>query len=416
MFSVTTPVAETSSTIGPMTTSEPMRTVDFSAEGVRVVGMLDRDVGPTGFVIRRFPASTRAQVMDIFTNTTTTMPSGVHIAFRTTSPVVELDVNATTLILDGVAMAPPSFDIVIDDGEPVRLTAPSGTKIYVSGSPSSPSVTFEEGAADTLRFSIDQSAEEASPGHTVEIWLSHYAIVEVQALRVASEASVAAAPELPSRWVHYGSSISHCLEADGPTDVWPVVAARATGVELQSLAVAGCCHLDQYAARTIRDLDVQAISLKLGINIINGDTMRERTFGSALHGFLDTVREGHPTTPIVLISPIICPVAEHRPGPTGRDANGQCCVYDRAPELNEGALTLVRIRELIEQVIAARVALGDSNLHYLHGHELFGAADVGDLPDGLHPNSAGYRRMGERFVAHAFAGNGPFSHLATHKG
>jgi len=34
---------------------------------------------------------------------------------------------------------------------------------------------------------------------------------------------------------------------------------------------------------------------------------------------------------------------------------------------------------------------------------------VDDLPDGLHPNSAGYRRMGERFVAYAFAPGGPFA-------
>jgi lysophospholipase L1-like esterase len=32
------------------------------------------------------------------------------------------------------------------------------------------------------------------------------------------------------------------------------------------------------------------------------------------------------------------------------------------------------------------------------GLELFGAADAGDLPDDLHPNPAGYRRMGERFA------------------
>ena len=34
---------------------------------------------------------------------------------------------------------------------------------------------------------------------------------------------------------------------------------------------------------------------------------------------------------------------------------------------------------------------------------------VDDLPDGLHPNSAGYRRMGERFAARAFTGDGPFA-------
>jgi lysophospholipase L1-like esterase len=41
------------------------------------------------------------------------------------------------------------------------------------------------------------------------------------------------------------------------------------------------------------------------------------------------------------------------------------------------------------------------------GLALFGPDDVGDLPDGLHPNAAGYRRMGERFHAVALADGGP---------
>ena len=45
--------------------------------------------------------------------------------------------------------------------------------------------------------------------------------------------------------------------------------------------------------------------------------------------------------------------------------------------------------------------------HFLDGRELFGDADVADLPDGTHPNAAGYLRIGERFAAAAF-GPGAF--------
>jgi lysophospholipase L1-like esterase len=38
------------------------------------------------------------------------------------------------------------------------------------------------------------------------------------------------------------------------------------------------------------------------------------------------------------------------------------------------------------------------NLTYLDGPKLFNEADVADLPDILHPNDAGYQRMGERFA------------------
>jgi lysophospholipase L1-like esterase len=48
------------------------------------------------------------------------------------------------------------------------------------------------------------------------------------------------------------------------------------------------------------------------------------------------------------------------------------------------------------------------NLHLLEGTDLFGEDDLDDLPDGLHPNAAGYQRMGERFNALAFGPGGPF--------
>jgi hypothetical protein len=199
------------------------------------------------------------------------------------------------------------------------------------------------------------------------------------------------------------------MEAEHPTGTWPAVAARAAGVDLYSLGLAGQCQLDQFAARTIRDLPADLISLKLGINVVNADSMRERAFVPAVHGLLDTIRDGHPDTPIVVISPIICPVAEDHPGPTLPNLDGRFDVVDRPEELTVGALSLERIRELLSIVVAQRRGAGDANLHSLHGHELFGAADVGDLPDGLHPNSAGYRRMGERFAAYAFAPGGPFA-------
>ena len=61
------------------------------------------------------------------------------------------------------------------------------------------------------------------------------------------------------------------------------------------------------------------------------------------------------------------------------------------------------------EVVAGRRERGDARLHHLDGLELFGPDDVGDLPDGLHPNGDGYVRMGERFAAHAFAPGGPFA-------
>ena len=98
--------------------------------------------------------------------------------------------------------------------------------------------------------------------------------------------------------------------------------------------------LDQFVARTMRDLPSDLISIKVGINVVNGDTLRQRTFGPALHGFLDTIREGQPDTPILLVSPIFCPSAEDKPGPTVMGPDGR---YVTVPGLEEIRLTCLTL-------------------------------------------------------------------------
>jgi hypothetical protein len=177
-------------------------------------------------------------------------------------------------------------------------------------------------------------------------------------------------------------------------------------MHLTSLGFGGQCHLDQFVARTIRDTDMDVVSLKVGINVINMDSMRERVFVPALHGFLDTIRERRPDVPIVLVSPIYCPSAEHAPGPTVPNAAGRFVTLSGHDEIRAGCMTLTRVRELIRTAAALRREAGDAQLHYVDGLTLFGAADAGELPDDLHPNPAGYRRMGARFARCVFSDDG----------
>src|SRR5690606_19609543 len=139
------------------------------------------------------------------------------------------------------------------------------------------------------------------------------------ALRADAPVTPSAGEQGAARWVHHGSSISHGGNADSPTGTWVAVAARQAGLDLMNLGFSGNAVLDPYVARTIRDQPADLISLKLGINVVNHDSMRRRAFAPAVEGFLDTIRDGHPTTPLVLISPILCPMVEDRPGPTEID-------------------------------------------------------------------------------------------------
>ncbi len=372
---------------------------------IEFVGALDLDATATGGIIpRRLPAWTRPQIPDLFMDVMVQMPSGVRIRFTTDATAIELDVMLTLIRIGANPLRPAVFDLVVDGALVAQRPTTEGNVIGIVG-PGDADVTFEVGQPTTIRFDELPAGTKA-----VELWLAQGTGVEVRGLRVDDGASVEPAPAASGRrWIHYGSSISHCFEAASPTGTWPAVAAREAGVDLRSLGLAGQCMLDQFVARTIRDEPADVISLKLGINIVNGDTMRQRTFAPAVHGFLDTIRDGHPDTPILVVSPIWCPSAEDRPGPTVEGPGGRYVTVAGAEEIRTTCLTLQRIRATLAAIVDVRRGLGDGNLHYLDGLQLFGEADAADLPDDLHPNAAGYVRMGERFARLAFGPGGPLA-------
>jgi lysophospholipase L1-like esterase len=372
--------------------------VDVTSEAVRLAGVLhlEPSIHGRGYALHRLPAWTKPQVVDMAFLLIRGMPSGCRVEMVTDATTIELDV-ALTLVQIGGELTGAGFDLVVDGELVDGLVSDEGTVVVVDMETGA--VSVEPGEPTTVRFDLPPGAKR------VEVWLPNAASVDLLELRIDGTSS---APPLDRpRWVHYGSSISHCLEAKRPTGVWPAVAARLAGVDLQSLGFAGQCQLDGFAARTIRDLPADVISCKLGINVVNGDTMRERTFVPAVHNLIDTIREGHPDTPLLIVTPIYCPTHEDEPGPS-LFRGGVSTSAPRPAELAEGALDLQRIRRLHGEIVAARRAAGDEHLHLLDGLELFGPDDVGDLPDLLHPNAAGYQRMGERFHRLAFGPGGVF--------
>ena len=377
--------------------SGSLNTIDVLAGAVRAAGILELEDTPGGIVLHRMPSWARSQHNDIALALVETMPSGARLEMTTDATCIELDVQLTHVQMGAEPGMPACFDLVIDGQLADENTTRDGTLVIVD--PMTGAVDIEPGGPTTIRYTgLPAGAKR------VEVWLPQGAAVHLIELR--ADGAVSATAASARTWVHYGSSISHCMEATRPTGAWPAVAARLAGVDLQSFAFAGQCQLDPFVGRMIAAHPADLVSLKLGINVVNGDTMRERTFVPAVHGLLDTIRDGHPTVPVVVITPITCPAAEDHPGPTTRGPGGETEVVARSPELAIGALTLRRIRELETQIIEDRQR-DDPNLHLLPGPELFGSADLDDLPDGLHPNAAGYQRMGERFHAWAFE-NGPF--------
>ncbi|WP_435652390.1 GDSL-type esterase/lipase family protein [Kitasatospora purpeofusca] len=368
---------------------------------VEIRGALDLEATPVGVMPRRLPAWTKEQYQDPTVFGGTVMPSGVRLVFRTDARVLEFVVLTSTGQLDGAPEPRPTgmLELRVDGALVARQRAPLGHVVRMAGPGGAQRLVPGEPA--TARF-------DALPAgmKDVELWLPQQTPTELVALRADGEV-LAPLPDGRPRWVHHGSSISHCLEADGPTGTWPVVAASLGGAEVTNLSQPGNDMLDPYVARTIRDLPADLISLETGVNIVARATFRLRTFGPAVHGFLDTIRDGHPDTPLLVVSPVSCPALDECPGPTSVGRDGRITALGDPAEVALGALSLQVVRDELARIVAARRAR-DPHLHYLDGRELLGPAEVDDLPDGLHPSAAAYRRMGERFARHAFADRGPF--------
>ncbi|MFF8674669.1 GDSL-type esterase/lipase family protein [Streptomyces sp. NPDC015242] len=372
-------------------------------------GALDLERTEHGLLPHRLPAGARAQNTDEQLAMAESQPSGVRLAFRSAATAVELDILRTKRDYTGFPSRPDGLYDLLVDGHPAGQTPANGGNVLTIDM-TTWNGTMTEGPVGTVRFTGLPAREK-----DVEIWLPHNETTELVALR--TDAPVAPARDRGRRvWLHHGSSISHGTDAASPTGVWPAVAASLGGVELINLGLGGSAMLDPFTARAMRDTPADLISVKMGINIVNQDAMRLRAFGPALHGFLDTIREGHPDTPLLVVSPIHCAIHEDTPGPTAPDlsAIGEgrllfAAMGDPA-EVPTGKLTLRTVREEMARIVRQRAA-DDPNLHYLDGLDLYGESDAAalPLPDRVHPDAATHRHIGERFAERVFTGDGAFA-------
>jgi len=372
-------------------------------------GALDVEHTEHGLLPHRLPARARAQCADPQLLTAQAQPAGVRLAFRTAATAIELDTFRTTMAYRGVPPRPDGvYDLLVDGELTAQASARGGDAVIMDMATGT--VETRNGTPDTLRFTgLSADAKD------VEIWLPHNERTELVALRTDNQ--IEAVPDRGrSVWLHHGSSISQGSNAASPTTAWPVLSAGRAGVELVNLGMSGSALLDPFTARAMRDTPADLISVKIGINLVNTDVMRLRAFIPAVHGFLDTIREGHATTPLLVISPILCPIHEDTPGPGAFDLDALRTgkVLFRATgdpaDRATGKLTLNIVRQELAKIVRQRM-VNDPHLFHMDGRELYGERDFAELPlpDRLHPDPATHRRIAERFATLAFGPGGPFS-------
>ncbi len=182
------------------------------------------------------------------------------------------------------------------------------------------------------------------------------------------------APHQP-RWLAYGDSVTQGWIADGPSQAWTAIAARKAGLDLVNMGYAGAARGEIVSAEHLAELPADIISVMVGTNCWTRIPHSVGMVEQNMLGLLDVIRGGHPTTPIVVISPIVRPDAEDVPNKLGA--------------------SLSDIRAAIERVTQERIDDGDPTLALVPGATMISAVH---LDDGIHPGDEGHKRISAAVV------------------
>ena len=225
--------------------------------------------------------------------------------------------------------------------------------------------------------------KEAAPGKTYEhvyfkgqpramreitIYLSLYSPVKVLQIGLEKDATV----EFPAPFalnkpvVFYGTSITQggCASRAGMS--YQAILGRLLNLNHVNLGFSGNGKGEAALARAVAEIDAAAYILDFAQNNKDVDSLAQ-----VYDPFLGILRERHPDTPIVAITPIY--------------AAGEVTGSRRNEEM----------RSLIRKVVSRRIAAGDAHLQLVEGTDLLGPSRVDGLVDGTHPNDLGFQWMAE---------------------
>ncbi|MFF3596207.1 GDSL-type esterase/lipase family protein [Kitasatospora indigofera] len=305
--------------------------------------------GPAGLLPLRIPQQRIATTLSANFARLARLPAGARFAVRTDAPELVLELDAET--------GPAPLD-VRRDGELLHRT-------HLAGGPQ--------------RLTLP--LRPAGAAHEIEVWLPHLSETRLRSVGLPGHRVLEPVARTGPRWIAYGSSLTHAMFPHGPSESWTALIAAREGWRLRNLGFAGEAYLDPVVARAVRDTPADLITLEIGTNAYIRGVFTARSWGSALCGFVETVRDGQPDTAIAVITALPSVEREHL--------------------VNTAGLTLAGIRRLTADAVRVLQSLGDTRLHLVDGLAVLPAADADGLyADGLHPTPEGEHRLADRVTPH----------------
>lgn len=279
-------------------------------------------------------------------------PSGARIRFRT---------NSSSLAIRLEYPHPPNMANMHAFGQ-------TGVDLYIDGIYRNTAIAGKDskpGMPQEHSYYKDQARQERD----ITLYLPLYSPVKVLGIGVEEGAEIKRPNpfSLSKPIVFYGTSITQggCASRSGMS--YQAMLGRMLNVDFVNLGFSGNGKGEPEMARTVADIDAAYFVLDFAQN-----NPTVASLAQVYAPFVETIRSKHPLTPILVVTPIY-------------SASESWGANDR----------LDKMRELIRQVAARRIAAGDRNIQIVEGTDLIGPSRGDGLVDGTHPNDLGFEWMAE---------------------
>ncbi|MFI6940060.1 GDSL-type esterase/lipase family protein [Streptomyces sp. NPDC050418] len=298
-------------------------------------------LSPEGAVLRADPADRVRLPLDTWERAT--VPAGVRLEF----------------VAEGVA----ALDVTYSATPPLPADA------YRKCEPVFTLLCGEQVVAEAAASAGDGQVVRLEPGTDGEFTLHLPEVLRpvVHEVRPAG-GTLRPAPARP-RWLVYGDSISEGWTTSRPHRAWPSRVGRKLGLDTVNLGYAGAARGELASAQQLASLPADLITLAFGTNCWSRTPSSGELLYETTRAFLGIVRAAHPDVPVLVVSPVVRPDAEHVP--------------------NALDASLARLRGAQERAVSD---LADKGVRLLSGERLIEARH---LVDGVHPGDEGHGMIAE---------------------
>ena len=281
-------------------------------------------------------------------------PTGGRIRFRTDSSTVALRLEWPY---------PPGM-------RNMHFFGQSGVDLYVRDSYWGTAVPDKDAAPGKVYDHVYFKGQSRAM-RDITIYLALYSPVRVLEIGLDKDAALEFATPftVAKPVVFYGTSITQGGCASRPGMSYQAIVGRRLNLNFVNLGFSGNGKGETAVARAVAEIDAAAFVLDFAQNNPDVDSLAQ-----VYDPFIGILRERHPDTPIVSITPIYAASEV-----TGNQRNEQ-------------------MRALIRKVVSRRIAAGDTHLQLVEGTDLLGPSRVDGLVDGTHPNDLGFQWMAEGLV------------------